>query len=67
MVEIDSTLRGCTKGVMHIGMKAKAAISQEPGPDLYPAVGGPPGEVIRWLWLTAGTRTLVAEVLGSIH
>ena len=37
----------------------------ETEPDLPASVGGSPAEAGGWLWLTVGTRTLAAEVLGS--
>ena len=36
----------------------------ETEPDLPASVGGSPAEA-GWLWLTVGTRTLAAEILGS--
>ena len=38
----------------------------ETEPDLPASVRGSPAEAGGWLWLTVGTRTLAAEVLGSI-
>ena len=37
----------------------------ETEPDLPASVGGSPAEAGGWLWLTVGTRTRAAEVLGS--
>ena len=37
----------------------------ETEPDLPASVGVSSAEVGGWLWLTTGTRTLAAEVLGS--
>ena len=59
-------MEGTLKVLCVPGPREKAVTSQEPGEDLRAGLGGSPGEA-GWLWLTVGTRTLVAEVLGSTH
>ena len=50
---------------MHWDPGQGAVTPGENEPDLPASVGGSPAEVGEWLWLTVGTRTLAAEVLGS--
>ena len=46
---------------------AKALTAYKPGPDLPAGLGESPGEAGGLLWLTVGTKTLAAEVLGNNH
>ena len=56
-------LEGTHKVVCALGPGEGAVTQQETEPDLPASVGGSPADA--WLWLTVGTRTLAAEVLGS--
>ena len=64
--EIDSTRGGCTQGLGCTETHAKALTSGKPGPDLPAGLGASSGRA-GWLWLTGGTVTLAAEVLGDHH
>ena len=63
----ESTLEGHTQSSVRIGTQGEGAVTPwETEPDLPAGVGGSPAEAGWWLCLTVRTRTLAAEVLGSI-
>ena len=59
-------LEGAHKVSCAPGTREKAVISKGPGSDIPVGLGGSPGKVRGGCGLL-GTRTLVAEVLGSTH
>ena len=62
----DSTLGEHTQSSVHIRTQGERAVTpQETEPDLPASVEGSHAEAGGQLWLTMGTRTQAAEVLGS--